>query len=106
MLFRSQIYLTDKQLAGIAFDGLRYYLKERLEGIQFFTLAQLHQRASACESRSKELVRTVHHNVHVVEHNQSSLDVEPKEVYTAEIVWPEQAKSLACSSLQSGQKKR
>jgi hypothetical protein len=35
-----QIYLTDKQLAGIAFDGLRYYLKEKLEGIRFFTLAQ------------------------------------------------------------------
>jgi hypothetical protein len=37
-----QIHLIDKQLAGIAFDGLRYYLKEKLEGIQFFTLAQLH----------------------------------------------------------------
>jgi hypothetical protein len=48
-----QIHLTDKQLAGIAFDGLLYYLKEKLEGIQFFTLAQLHQRALACESRSK-----------------------------------------------------
>jgi hypothetical protein len=45
-----QIYLTDKQLAGIDFDGLCYYLKEKLEGIQFFTLAQLHQRALACES--------------------------------------------------------
>jgi hypothetical protein len=101
-----QIHLTDKQLAGIAFDGLRYYLKEKLEGIQFFTLAQLHQRALACESRSKELVKTVHHNVHIAEHNQSSLDDEPKEVYTAEIVWPEQAKSSACSSLQSVQKKR
>jgi hypothetical protein len=96
-----QIHLTDKQLAGIAFDGLRYYLKEKLEGIQFFTLAQLHQRALACERRSKELVKTVHHNVHIVEHNQSSSDDEPKEVYTAEIVWPEQAKSLACSFLQS-----
>jgi hypothetical protein len=101
-----QIHLTDKQLAGIAFDGLRYYLKEKLEGIQFFTLAQLHQKASACESRSKELVKTVHHNVHIVEHNQSSSDGEPKEIYTAEIVWPEQAKSSACSSLQPVQKKR
>jgi hypothetical protein len=101
-----QIYLTDKQLAGIAFDGLRYYLKEKLEGIQFFTLAQLHQSALACESRSKELVKTVHHNVHIVEHNQSSSDDEPKEVYTAEIVWPKQAKSLVCSSLQSVQNKR
>jgi hypothetical protein len=34
-----QIHLAEKQLAGLAFNGLRYYLKERLEGIQFFTLA-------------------------------------------------------------------
>jgi hypothetical protein len=101
-----QIHLTDKQLTGIDFDGLCYYLKEKLEGIQFFTLAQLHQRALACESWSKELVKMVHHNVHIVEHNQSSSDDEPKEVYTAEIVCPEQAKSSACSSLQSVQKKR
>jgi hypothetical protein len=40
-----QIHLAEKQLAGLAFNGLRYYLKERLKGIQFFTLAQLHQRA-------------------------------------------------------------
>jgi hypothetical protein len=101
-----QIHLTDKQLSRIAFDGLHYYLKEKLEGIQFFTLAQVHQRALACESRSKELVKMVHHSVHIVEHNQSNLDDEPKEVYTTEIVWPEQAKSSACSSLQSVQKKR
>jgi hypothetical protein len=60
----------------------------------------------ACESQSKELVKTVHHNIHIVEHNQSSSDNEPKEFYTAEMVWPEQAKSLACSSLQSVQKKQ
>jgi hypothetical protein len=85
---------------------LRYYLKEKLEDIQFFTLAQLHQKALAYESRSKELVKTVYHNVHIVEHNQGSSDDEPKEDYTAEIVWPEQAKPSACSSLQSVQKKR
>jgi hypothetical protein len=28
-----RIHLTDKQLAGIAFDGLRYYLKEKLQDI-------------------------------------------------------------------------
>jgi hypothetical protein len=27
--------LAEKQLAGLAFNGLQYYLKERLEGIQF-----------------------------------------------------------------------
>jgi hypothetical protein len=56
-----QIHLAEKQLAGLAFNGLRYYLKERLEGIQFFTLAQLHQRALACESRSKETAKTIRH---------------------------------------------
>jgi hypothetical protein len=101
-----QIHLTDKQLAGITFDGLRYYLKEKFEGIQFFTLAQLQQRALACESRSKELVKIVHHNIHIVEHNQSSSDNEPKEVCTVEMVWPEQAKSLACSSLHLVQRKQ
>jgi hypothetical protein len=92
-------------LAGLAFDGLRYYLKERLEGIQFFTLAQLHQRALACESRSKELAKTVRHDVHIIECDQSSSDDESKEVYADEMVWPKQAKSSACSSLQSVQKK-
>jgi hypothetical protein len=62
-----QIHLAEKQLAGLAFNGLRYYLKEKLEGIQFFTLAQLHQRALACESRSKETAKAIHHNVHIVD---------------------------------------
>jgi hypothetical protein len=77
-----------------------------LEGIQFFTLAQLHQRALACESWSKETAKTIHHNVHIVECDQSSLDDESTEVYATEMVWPKQAKSLACSSLQPVQKKR
>jgi hypothetical protein len=71
--------LAEKQLAGLAFNGLRYYLKERLKGIQFFTLAQLHQRALACESRSKETAKTIRHNAHIVECDQSSLDDESKE---------------------------
>jgi hypothetical protein len=85
---------------------LRYYLKERLEGIQFFTLAQLLQGALACESRSKETTKTIRHNVHIVECDQSSSDDESMEVYAAEMVWPKQAKSLACSSLQPVQKNR
>jgi hypothetical protein len=97
--------ISRKQLIGLAFNGLRYYLKERLEGIQFFTLAQLHQRALACESRSKETTKIIHHNVHIVEFDQSSSDDESAEVYVAEMVWPKHAKSSACSSLQPVQKK-
>jgi hypothetical protein len=83
-----QIHLAEKQLAGLAFNGLRYYLKERLEGIQFFTLAQLHQRALAYESRSKETTKNIRHNVHIVECDQSSSDDESTEVYTGKMVWP------------------
>jgi hypothetical protein len=80
-----QIHLVEKQLARLAFNGLCYYLK-RLEGIQFFTLAQLHQRALACESLSKETAKTIRHNIHIVECDKSSSDDESKEVYTIEMV--------------------
>ena len=79
-----QIHLAEKQLAGLAFNGLCYYLKERLQGVQFFTLAQLHQRALTCESRSKETAKTIRHNIHIVECYQNSSDDESKEVYDVE----------------------
>jgi hypothetical protein len=60
----------------------------------------------ACESRSKEIAKTFRHNVHIVECDQSSLDDKSTEVYSTEMVWPKQAKSSACCSLQSVQKKR
>jgi hypothetical protein len=69
-------------------------------------LAQLHQITSTYESRSKETGKTMCHNVHIVECDQSSSDDESTEVYAAEMVWPKQAESLACSSLQPVQKKR
>jgi hypothetical protein len=47
----------------------------------------------------------VHHDVHIVECDQSSSDDESKEVYAAEMVWPKQAKSSACSFLWLVQKK-
>jgi hypothetical protein len=59
-----------------------------------------------CESRSKETTKTIRHNVHIVECDQSSSDDESTEVYAAEMVWPKQAKSSACSSLQPVQKKQ
>jgi hypothetical protein len=49
-----QIHVAEKQVTGLAFNGLRPYLKEKLDGTQFFSLVHLHQRAMTCESRSKE----------------------------------------------------
>ena len=60
----------------------------------------------ACESRSEETAKTIRHNVHVVECDQSSSEDESAEVYAAEMVWPKQAKSSACASFQPVQKKR
>jgi hypothetical protein len=34
-----QIHIAEKQSVGLALNGMHYYLKEKLEGIQFFTLA-------------------------------------------------------------------
>jgi hypothetical protein len=60
----------------------------------------------ACESRSKETAKTIRHNVHIVECDQSSSNDESTEIYAVEMIWPKQAKSSTCSSLQPVQKKR
>jgi hypothetical protein len=60
-------------------------LREKVEGTQFFTLAQLHQRALACESQSKDTAKAAYHNVHIVDCNKDSSDDEPQEVYTTEM---------------------
>ena len=60
----------------------------------------------AYESRCKDTTKAVCHNIYIVDYNQSSSDDEPQEVYVAKLVWPRQAKSLACSSLQLVQNKR
>jgi hypothetical protein len=80
------------------------YLGDKLDGTQFFSIAQLHQRALACESLFKETSKSTARTIHLVEHD--NLDDEFAYVYTAEFVWPTKAKSSACSSLQPVQKNR
>jgi hypothetical protein len=99
-----QIHVAEKQLTGLAFNGLRPYLREKLDGTQFFSLVHLHQRAMTCESRSKETSKSTSHKMHLVGYDNS--DDESTDVYTAELVWPGQAKPSACSALQSFRKNR
>ena len=47
--------IAEKDLADLAFNGLRSHIKERLEGYDFFTVTQVHQRALAVESRRKSV---------------------------------------------------
>jgi hypothetical protein len=88
----------------LAFNGLRPYLKEKLDDTQFFSLVHLHQRALTCESRSKEASKSASHKMHLVGCDNS--DDESIDVYTTELVWPAQAKPSSCSSLQSIQMNR
>jgi hypothetical protein len=81
-----QIHVAEKQLIWLVFTGLRSYLKEKLDGTQFFSLVHLHQRAMTCESRSKETSKSASHKMHLVGYNNS--DDESTDVYTAELVWP------------------
>jgi hypothetical protein len=99
-----RIHVADKELAGLAFNGLLSYLRDKLDGTQFFSIAQLHQRALACESRFKETSKLAAHTIHLIERDSS--DDKSADVYTAEFIWPTKAKSSACSSLQPVQKNR
>jgi hypothetical protein len=81
---------------------LRPYLKEKLDGTQFFSLVCLHQRALACEIRSKEASKSTSHKMHLVGHDNS--DDESTDVHIAKLVCPTQTKPSICSSLQSVQK--
>jgi hypothetical protein len=47
---RFEIHVADKELAGLAFNELLSYLRDKLDGTQFFSIAQLHQRALAYRS--------------------------------------------------------
>jgi hypothetical protein len=80
----------------MAFNGLLSYLRDKLDGIQFFSLAQLHQRALTRERRFKETSKSIACTIHLIEHDIS--DDESADVYTAEFVWPTKAKSSVCSS--------
>jgi hypothetical protein len=98
------IHVAYKELAGLAFNGLLSYLRDKLDGTQFFSIAQLHQQAFSCESWFKETSKSVARAIHLVERESS--DDESVDVYTIELVWPTKAKSSACSSLQPVQKNR
>jgi hypothetical protein len=75
-----------------------------LDGTQFFPIAQLHQRALACECQTKETSKSASHNVHLVE--RDSLYDESAYVYIAELVWPTKVKPSTCSSLHPAQKNK
>ena len=78
--------IAEKDLANLAFNGLHSHIKEKLESYDFFTVTQVHQRALAIESRSKNFQDSHRHhrpNTHALECNSDCSDDEYKEVYAA-----------------------
>ena len=81
--------IAEKNLADLAFNGLRSHIKKRLEGYDFFTVTQVHQRALAIESQSKEsqkIHRHHHSSVHALDCNLDCSDNESNDVYAAKFV--------------------
>ena len=94
-----QLSASEKELAGLALEGLRSYLKEKLAGTCFFSLAQLHQQALAVESRSKESQKVARHNINIMDYDSASSDDESKEIYAAQFSWSNKNKPFSCPSL-------
>ena len=86
-------------MTGLALEGLRPYIKEKLAGTRFCSLSVLHQQALAVESRSREVQRAARHNVNLVEYDSASSDDDSKDVYAAQFTWSNKDKPFTCSSL-------
>ena len=96
-------------MADLAFNGLRSYLKEKLEGFDYITINHLQMRAIGTEFKyknSKDTFKPHRSNTHVLDHDSDSSDDDSKEVYAAEFVWPSKAKPGSVPSLKPIQKNR
>nr|AAM74403.1 Putative retroelement [Oryza sativa Japonica Group] len=98
--------IADRDLAGLAFNGLVAPLRERLDGQQFLDVSQLMQRALAQESRVKDnrkLARPFDKkpNVNVVDYPEASDSEEEgdHDIYVAEWSWTNKNKPFVCSNL-------
>ena len=98
--------ISDKDLVDVALNGLRSYLKEKLEGFDYFNLNALQLRAMNLEykiKKSKDTYKPHRSNTHIVEYDSDSLNNEDNAVYTTEFVWPSSAKPCSCASLKPTQ---
>ena len=71
-------------MADLAFNGLRSYIKEKLDGHSFATINQVLDRALAQESRSKELAKPKSDRSNMYFLNHETSDDESGDAYAAE----------------------
>ena len=93
--------LSEKDLADLTFNGLRSYLKEKLEGFDFITVNHLLMPAIGVEFKyknSKDSFKPRRSNMPVVEIDSDCSGDEEKGLYAAEFVWPSKDKPSTCLS--------
>jgi len=91
-------------LADLAFDGLRSYLKEKLEGFECHTVNYLQIKVLGLEFRLQSAKDA--HNTHRSIHIDSKYDSDDEKKEVAEFIWPSEAKPCSCSSLKPIPKNR
>ena len=78
--------ISDKDLVDVVLNGLRSYLKEKLEGFEYYNLNAMQLRAMNQEYKiknSKDAYKPHHSNTHIVEYDSDSSNDEDNEDYTA-----------------------
>ena len=96
-------------MADLAFNGLRSYLKEKLEGFEYYTVNFLQVKVMGLEFKlknAKDNFKPHRSNTHILDHGSDSSDDDSKEVYATEFLWPSKAKSGSVPSLKPIQKNR
>jgi hypothetical protein len=100
--------ISDSNLDNLAAKGLKSALRERLEGVNFYSLDSILVRGMAQERKlNKEIEKLESHrsDVHVIDYVSNNFNDET-EIYSAEFVWPSEDKSFSCTSLKTASKGR
>jgi hypothetical protein len=96
-------------LADICLKGLRSSIRDKIEGSDFLSVAQVQVRALVVENqmnKEKDNFKSCRSNVHIIDYDSVSLNNSDKEVYVAEFVWPSKEHSYSRSSLKPTSKGR
>jgi hypothetical protein len=93
--------ISDSNLANLAAKGLKSALRERLEGVNFYSLDSVLVRGMTQEiklNKEKEKLESHRSDVHVVDYVYNNLNDET-EIYSAEFVWTSEHKTFCYASL-------
>jgi hypothetical protein len=73
--------------ADICLKGLRSYIRDKIEGLNFLSVAQVQVRDLIVENlmnKEKDSFKSCHSNVHLIDYDFDSSSDSDKEVYAAE----------------------